>query len=153
MNYMVSTYNDTLFTTVPPFSLLWQWWQRLLKALPMLCSGCRKYGSTSTKNTNGNRCAAAGSDFLKNTALLSLHGIIYVTWYTRHLPKPPESDSGSFRYARSRDYQTPTRHPVRSLKTNLLLDSGGIERHTSMGIFPLNIYFRVRDKLPNRVPG
>jgi len=35
----------------------------------------------------------------------------------------PESDSGSFRYTRSRDYQTPTRHALlgsgRSWKTNL----------------------------------
>ena len=34
--------------------------------------------------------------------------------------KLPESDSGSFRYTRSRDYQTPTRHALlgsgRSLK-------------------------------------
>jgi len=32
--------------------------------------------------------------------------------YTRLLSKPTESDSGSFRYARSRDYQTPTRHAL-----------------------------------------
>jgi len=58
-NYMVSTYNDTLFTTVPPFSLLRQRWQRLLKVLPMLRSGWQKYGSDCTKNTlSGNRCSA-----------------------------------------------------------------------------------------------
>jgi len=38
--------------------------------------------------------------------------------------KLPESDSGSFRYTRSRDYQTPTRHALlgsgRCWKTNLL---------------------------------
>jgi len=45
--------------------------------------------------------------------ILSLYGIIYVTWYTRLLyQKLPESDSGSFRYIRSRDYQTPTRHAL-----------------------------------------
>jgi len=39
--------------------------------------------------------------------------------------KLPESDSGSFRYTRSRDYQTPTRHALvgsgRCWKTNLML--------------------------------
>jgi len=38
--------------------------------------------------------------------------------------KLPESDSGSFLYTRSRDYQTPTRHAVlgsgRCWKTNLM---------------------------------
>jgi len=42
---------------------------------------------------------------------VTLDPLIYVTWYTRHLPKPTGVRySGSFRYTRSRDYQTPTRH-------------------------------------------
>jgi len=32
--------------------------------------------------------------------------------YQTPIPKVPESDSGSFRYTRSRDYQTPTRHAL-----------------------------------------
>jgi len=36
---------------LPPNSLLRQRWQRLLKRLPRLRSGWRKYGSASTKNT------------------------------------------------------------------------------------------------------
>jgi len=44
---------------LPPNSLLRQRWQRLLKRLPRLRSGWRKYGSASTKNTlSGNRCSA-----------------------------------------------------------------------------------------------
>ena len=47
-----------------------------------------------------------------------------MTWYTRHLPKATRvRDSGSFRYTRSHDYQTPTRHALlgsgRCWKTNL----------------------------------
>jgi len=61
--------------------------------------------------------------------MLSLYGIIYVTWYTRHLspvfqhlPEPNSmcllqglvgvENGARFRYTRSRDYQTPTRHAL-----------------------------------------
>ena len=48
----------------------------------------------------------------------------------------PESDSGSFRYTRSRDYQTPTRHALlgsrRPPKTKLLLRFVRRKRKTSL---------------------
>ena len=59
-----------------------------------------------------NRAWLLGVYVVASRPILSLYGIIYVTWYTRHLPKPTESDSGSFRYTKSRDYQTPTRHAL-----------------------------------------
>jgi len=45
--------------------------------------------------------------------LLSLYGIIYVTWYTSHLTNLPESDCNSFRHTRSRDYHVYNRTPIR----------------------------------------
>jgi len=70
-----------------------------------------------------NRACLVGVYAVTLDPLLSLYGIIYVTWYTRHLPKATR-DSGSFRYTRSRDYQTPTRHVLlgygRCWKTKLI---------------------------------
>jgi len=70
MNYMVSTYNDTLLQLLQPNSLLRQRRQCLLKRLPRLRSGWWKYGSASTKNTlSGNRCSADAQRCLKTRPL------------------------------------------------------------------------------------
>ena len=69
MNCMVSTYNDTLSHCLqlpPQCSLLRQRWQRLLKTLPKVRSGWRKYGSGFAKNTLSGNCCSA--DCLKTRA-------------------------------------------------------------------------------------
>ena len=56
--------------------------------------------------------------------LLSLYGIIYVTWYTRVLPQATRVRfRGSFRYSRSYDYQIPTRHALLGHRKRTLTSS------------------------------
>ena len=67
-----------------------------------------------------NRACLVGVYAVTLDPLLSLYGIIYVTWYTRLLPKATSVTFQSLSYSRSRDppdtYQT---RPVRPPKTYL----------------------------------
>ena len=59
---------------LPPNSLLRQRWQHLLKRLSTLQASDENLAVLPLKtHFSGNRCSAAGSDFLKNTALWLRH--------------------------------------------------------------------------------
>jgi len=59
-----------------------------------------------------NRASLVGVYAVTLDPLLSLYEIIYVTWYTRLLPKATRVKIPVAFGTRSRDYQTPTRHAL-----------------------------------------